>query len=690
VTVAAAEGGAPGGRLPGRLALTSVGPGGSFRRSASVITTPRQLKEVAAAYADMESFAYDFETRGERRNDPRHAIPFWISLAGPGRADVIPFGHPLGRVVGFEWSKLKKNGEPYANAKQLPVVGPAPAQLSTETVFEALEPILLGPAEKTGHGLKFDLEVAARYYGVVPPPPYFDTMIAAFLIDETHLGGYPYSLGSCVKREFKFEYDKSLGRIGVDKFPFDEAARYGRLDSKYAWLLKQTYVDQIEAENLTELFDLEMRVLECVVWMEEAGVMIDVAGLDTLIARVEAEMAATYARVAKAAGHPINLNADAQIIELLFGHYDRDLVNPRTGRRGRWTGPHQPHPDYVTKVRRDPQTSAAALQSTASLRKNPVVKDILHWLELSKLHSTYLLNIKGRLHNGRCHADFDQRGARTGRFSCRTPNLQNIPTRRSNEVRELFIAPPGHKLIVADYSQIELRLLAHYSRDPLLIKAYQDGLNLHKITGCKAYHVSEEELTKEQYSRAKNCNFSMAYGAQASTLVEKYGVPNLGEAEDLINAFFGTYTRVDPWRRSVVRKCVATRITRAEAKAKKCRPSAPYVTTILGRKRRLPDITSYEFGRRKAAERQAVNTVIQGSAGDLIKLAMVRLHERLRDSPCLLMLTVHDELVVQAPDELVAWASEMLRESMEDLPLKLRVPLLADITVCERWSEGKG
>jgi DNA polymerase I-like protein with 3'-5' exonuclease and polymerase domains len=670
---------------PAGAALQRLRPA---RRSTSVVTTKAQLREVAKAYADMESFAYDFETKGEKRNDPRHAIPFWISLAGPGRADVIPFGHPLGNVTGFEWSKLKKDGNPYANARQLPIVGDPPAQLSAETVFEALEPVLLGPAEKSGHGLKFDLEVAARYYGAVPPPPYFDTMVAAFLIDETHLGGYPYSLGSCVKREFRFEYDKSLGRIGVDKFPFAESARYSRLDSKYTWMLKGTYLDQIEEDGFTELFELEMKVLECVVWMEEAGVAIDIPGLDTLIAKVEAEMAATYARIETAAGYPINLNADAQIIKLLFGEWDPNLEHPRTGRRGRWTGPHQPHPDFVTKVRRDPQTSAAALQATASLRKNPIVKDILKWLELSKLHSTYLLNIKSRLHNGRCHADFDQRGTRTGRFSCRTPNLQNVPTRRSNEVRELFIAPLGYKLLVADYSQIELRMLAHYSRDPLLLKAYQDGLDLHTITARKAYHIpANEEPTKEQRSRAKNCNFSMAYGAQASTLVDKYGVPNLAEAQDLIDAFFGTYVRVDPWRRSVVRKCIQTRITRAEAKAKGCRPQAPYVTTILGRKRRLPDITSFEFGRARAAERQAVNTVIQGSAGDLIKLAMVELHRRLKDTPCVLMLTVHDELVVQAPDDMVEWASEQMRASMEDVPLKLRVPLVADITVCDRWSE---
>jgi DNA polymerase I-like protein with 3'-5' exonuclease and polymerase domains len=650
------------------------------RRSASVVTNLRQLKELVAAYSEFENFAFDFETKGDRRNDPRHAVPFWISMAGPGRADTIPFGHPLGRITGYEWSKLKTNGEPYANAKRLPIVGMPPDQLSTETVFEALHPLLFGQAEKIGHNLKFDLEVAARFYGAVPPPPYFDTQIAAFLINESFRGGYPYALGSCVRREFAWEYDKSLGRIGVDLFPFEQAAQYSRLDSKYTWLLRQRYAGQIEDEGLTELFELEMKVLQAVVWMEEAGVAMDVAGLDDLTAKVEAQMAATYARIEKAAGFEINLNADAQIVRLLFGEFDKDA--------GKWTGPHQPHPKFKTEVRGDPQTSAAALQARASLRKDPVVKDILSWQELHKLHSTYLLNIKARLLNGRCHADFDQRGARTGRFACRTPNLQNVPTRRSNEIRELFIAPAGHKLIVADYSQIELRLLAHYSRDPLLIKAYEEGLNLHEITARRAYHIPpNEDVPKEKYSRAKNCNFSMAYGAMAQTLVDKYGVPSLAEAQELIDAFYGTYRRVEPWRQSVMAKCRKSRITKAEAKARGCKPVTAHVTTILGRKRRLSDINSMVWKLRAAAERQAVNTVIQGSAGDILKVAMVALHEGMADSPCKLMLTVHDELVVQAPDHLVDWATEVMRKAMEDIPVSLRVPLVADISVCERWSE---
>lgn len=647
-------------------------------RSASVITTERQLKEMVAAYSDFEAYAFDFETRGELRNDPRHAIPFWVSFAGPGRADVIPFGHPLGDVWGYDIPMTKDGSRPLKNRKPIALLTQPPGQLMPEAVFDGLEPLFFNKALKIGHNLKFDLEVAASIYdGVWPGGPYFDTQIAAFLIDETHLGGFPYSLGQCVEREFKYVYDKSLGRIGVEKFPFSESARYSRLDSKYTWLLYRRYRRQIAEAKLDDLFDLEMRVLACVVWMEEAGVEINEEGLDKLTATVKGQMDAVQARINTAAGWEVNVNADEQIRRLLFGEKD-------AGGRG-----HQPHPYYTTEKKGVPQVSAAALTATRSLRKDPVAADITKWLELSKLHGTYLLNIKRRMLNGRCHADFDQRGARTGRFSCRTPNLQNIPTRRSKEVRELFIAPPGHKLIVADYSQIELRVLAHFSKDPKLIQAYVDGLNLHKITAMRAYHVAEEDLTELQYSRAKNCNFSMAYGAQASTLVEKYGVGTLTEAQSLIDAFFDTYARVDPWRRSEVRACKRRRITRLEAEQKGCRPQRPYVETILGRRRHLPDLFSYNFKLQAQAERQCINTKIQGSAGDILKLAMADIHGRLLGSSSVLMLTVHDELVVQAPDAEAEWAAEETRQAMEDvlLPVTLRVPLVADIKIVDRWSE---
>lgn len=639
-------------------------------RRSSVVLTERQLKEVVEVYSGFDAFAFDFETRGQRRDDPRRAEPFWLSLAGPGRADVIPFGHPLGDVVAWDVAMTKDGSRPLKNRKPAPVHANPPEQLGAETVFGMLDRLFFGPAAKIGHGVKFDAEILAAAYGEIPPGPWEDTMIAAFLVDETHRGGRPYSLGSCVNREFRYLYDKSLGRIGVEKFPFSEAADYSWHDSRYAWLLRERYARQIEEAGLGRLYELEMDVLRCVVWMETAGVAIDEDGLDKLTARIGGQMDEVYGRVEQAAGWPINLNADAEIRRLLFEE------------RG-----HTPHPEFVTEMRKDPQVSAAALQATPALRKDPVVKDVLKWLELHKIHATYLLNIKEMLNKGRIHADFDQRGARTGRFACRKPNLQNIPTRRSKELRELFVPAPGCRLIVADYSQIELRLLAHFTKDPLLIKAYQEGLNLHTITARRAYHV--EEPTPEQYSKAKNCNFSMAYGAMAQTLVDRYGVPTLREAEDLIEAFFGTYTKVDPWRRRVVARCRATRVTRLEAKERGCRPSPPYVETILGRRRRLPDLFNPERRVRAAAERQAVNTKIQGSAGDLLKLAMVNVYGALAGTASALLLTVHDELVVETPEPEAEEIAALVKESMEvlELPVPLRVPLVADVKICDRWSE---
>lgn len=671
------------------MTVAAVGPkhfigAGRRRRSSSLILTEDELKRAVDRFLEYDSFAFDFETMGERRNDPRHAVPFWVSLAGPGDAIVIPFGHPKGDIARLEIPMTKDGSRPLKNRKPIPHYALPPRQLDADTVFWHLEPLFFGPACKIGHGLKFDLEVAAHHYGRIPPAPYSDTMIAAFLINETHFGGQPYSLGACVQREFRYLYDKSLGRKGVENFPLSEAANYSWHDSRYTWLLDRKYQQRIESDGLTDLYALEMDVLRCVVWMEEAGVALDEPALDAMIKTISAQLDATYDKVRTAAGWDINLNANAEIIRLLFGEWDEETA--------RWTGGrgHQPHSHFVTPKRHDPQVSAAALQSTARLRKDPVVKDILHWQELHKIHVTYLLNMKSRLYHGRLHADFDQRGARTGRFSCRTPNLQNVPTRKSKEIRELFIAPPGYRLVVADYSQIELRVLAHFSRDPLLIQAYNEGLNLHTITARRAYHIPEDqEPTSEQYSRAKNCNFSMAYGAQASTLVEKYGVPNETEAQDLIDAFFSTYRRVDPWRRRLVAECRATRILRSEAALKGCRATPPFVTTILGRRRRLPDLFSAEWGKRMAAERQVVNTKVQGSAGDILKVAMVNLYNALAGTTSMLMLTVHDELVTQVPEDEVYDVADVVRDCMEDveLPVTLRVPLVADIKICDRWSQ---
>lgn len=624
-----------------------------------------QLAEVVAAYKEFDEFVFDVETKGEHPLDPGRNEVFWISLAGPGRADVIPMGHPLGTIIRYE-APLTKTGKVSlsASAMPTPIYSRPPSQLWPEEVFGGLEPLFFSKRRKIGHNTKFDLQSIAKYYGILPPPPYGDTSVAAHLINENHIGYKPYGLESCVKREMGFTWEKSFGKNPAAA-PFNIAARYSYFDAKYTWLLDRHLKPILEEEGMLALYEMEMEVLEVVCHMEMRGVDIDVPAIKAADESFAAEIAEVYAKVEKAAGWKINLNADAEVRKLVY-----EIRKHK--------------PKVFTKVLQEPSIAAKALAPYAV--KDPIVGAVVKWADLSKMHTTFIKGIQSRLVDGRVHCDFDQRGARTGRFSSRTPNLQNIPTRQTKVIRDIFIAPPGHKLVVGDYSQIELRLLAHYTQDPLLIKAYTEGLDLHTLTATRAYHTKEP--TERERSLAKNVNFSMVYGGGPATIMARYEVP-YQEAQNLIDAFFSTYTRVKPWTAAVIKKCKTNRVSAQYAEWTGKKESPPYVETILGRKRRLPEIFWSDFEHRGLAERQAVNTVIQGSAGDICKVAMVNVLRAFEGRPWHLILTVHDELVSVVPEEDAEEARTVQQKAMEDLtlPVKLRVPLVAEVKICSRWSE---
>lgn len=382
-----------------------------------IVTTLDQLRAVVEVYLDFDAFAFDVETKGPHRLDPRRNEVFWLSLAGPGRGDAIPLGHPLGEIVDWDIAR-KKNGEPRKGAKPKPIFGRPPRQLAPAEVFRALRPLFFSGRRKIGHNVKFDVESTAKYFGEPVPPPFEDTAIQAYLIDENHRGNRPYSLGSVVEREFGYVYEKSLGRVGVETFPFRQAARYAYHDAKYTWLLDGYQKPQLEYEGVLSVYELEAELLECVIAMEVAGVAIDTEGLQALDRELKQQIKEVEERLYEANGGEFNLNADRQVAELIFV------------KRG-----HKPR--VFTPKLQEPSVAAHALDPFI---KDPVVRDFLQWDELHKMHTTYVTGILNRLHAGRLHADFDQRGTRTGRFSAREPNLQNIPSRRSKQIRGLFIA----------------------------------------------------------------------------------------------------------------------------------------------------------------------------------------------------------------------------------------------------------
>lgn len=473
------------------------------------VATERQLQEVVSAYLEFDEFVFDVETLGVHRADPRRNEVFWISLAGPGRADVIPCGHPLGELLSWpddELHRVHPTTKKLQERRINPASGrekwfdvpqpfsPPPPQLWVSQVMAGLEPLFFSQREARrviGQNVKFDLESVAKYYGGrVPPPPYGDTLIAAKLVDENQL---TYRLGDLVKRAFKFEYEK-IGRTGPEKFPFSEARMYSFYDAKYTWLLWRRYEKLLVREGLQHIFDLEMELLPVIIDMEMTGTPIDVNALKQLGDEFSMEMARLQVALNKAAGWEINLNASRQVAKLVY-----DVRGHRC--------------EVFTEKTGEPSTSKDTLQS---FKSDKVVAQILEYSQLQKLYGTFVKGLLESQVDGRIYPSFNQVGTVSGRASCSNPNLQQIPSRseRGKKIRSVFVASPDHTLIIADLSQIELRMLAHYTRDPELLRAYRENVDLHGMTAAVVFG---DDYTDIQRSYAKNANFCVPVTTQALT-----------------------------------------------------------------------------------------------------------------------------------------------------------------------------
>jgi DNA polymerase I-like protein with 3'-5' exonuclease and polymerase domains len=640
------------------------------------ILTLDQLEVLVDDYMQFEEYVFDVETMGEHRDDPYRNEVFWISLAGPGRADAIPCGHPVGERVEYDpdddTHRIAKNGhyqehrinETSGRLKWFDIPAqftPAPPQLWVSDVMETLRPLLFSKKKrKIGQNVRFDLESVAKYYNALPPPPYGDIIVAAKLVNENHFG---YKLGEMVKREFHFEYEK-IGKAGPEKFPYSEAYMYSYYDAKYEWLLWEKYGPLLEKENVAHIFDIEMDVLEVILDMERAGITLDEERLAELGVIFSKEMARLMIDIEKANEGPINLNANEQVADLVYEK--------------------RKHPCKVFTPSGKRSTASDTLES---FHKDPIVKKIGEYAKFSKLQSSFVINLQNRVFENKIHPSVNQVGARTGRSSVSEPNIQQIPVRSEDgkRVREVFVASPGHLLIVSDLSQIELRVLGHFTQDKQLLRAYRNNLDLHALLAARVFG---EDFTPIDRLYAKNGNFSVLFGAAAPTLVRRYGFPNVRLAQQVIDGFYATYRRVEPWKEEI--------LDTARRKYRKG-VSPPYVSTILGRKRRLPELNSSVRGVRAGAERQAVSSIIQGSAADLFKLAMIDCHELLQKQAWEghIIMTVHDELVVEVPERYAKEGLVLVKSAMESVvnpfteePI-LSLPVVADAKIVERWSDAK-
>ena len=413
--------------------------------------------------------------------------------------------------------------------------------------------------------------------------------------------------------------------------------------------------EQLRARDLDGVFrDVEMPLAFVLRDMEQEGFLVDADALRQLGVSFDATIARLIDEIAELAGEKINLNSPKQLGEMLFERMG--LPAPKKTRTG-----------Y--------STSAEVLEELAA--EHPVCAKILEYRKYSKLRSTYIDSlIQLRDDAGRVHTHFDQVGTATGRLSSSEPNLQNIPVRTElgREIRGAFIAKPGHVLVDADYSQIELRVLAHISGDATMIDAFRKGEDIHARTAAEVYGVPFDQVTHQMRSASKAVNFGIVYGISAFSLSQDIGV-SVAEAKAYMEAYFATFPGVRKYMDEVVEKA----------------REMGYVETLLHRRRDLPELKSSNFNLRSFGERVALNMPVQGTAADVMKLAMVAVHKRLKaeNLQARLVLQVHDELIVECPEEEAETVAKLLEEEMEHV-VSLSVPLTAEAHWGKNWLEAKG
>jgi DNA polymerase-1 len=457
-------------------------------------------------------------------------------------------------------------------------------------------------------------------------------------------------------RQYSDLAGKGKSQIPFAEVPQSEAAAYCGADSTTVLALYDFFAPSLREMKLERLLDtIEMPLVGVLVDMEWTGIAIDRGRFQQLAAELTHDMAELEAKIAEAAGTSINLNSPRQLATLLFEKLQLPVLK---------------------KTKTGPSTDADVLDQLAAMG-HEIPALILQYREVQKLKSTYVDVLPARVHpmTGRIHTSFNQTGAATGRLSSSDPNLQNIPVRspRGEEIRAAFVPAEGCRFVVADYSQIELRLMAHLSKDPAFVAAFRAGGDIHRQTASVIFGVPLEQVTSEMRSRAKTINFGTIYGQGPFALARQLGITQ-DEAKNFITQYFERFAGVRAYLDQQVK------LAREQG----------YVETLFGRRRYIPEIKDKNFNLRAFAERTAQNTPLQGSAADLIKLAMVDIHRTLAAEhlEARLLLQVHDELVLEAPVAEVDRVVALVREHMEGAA-KLDVPLVVDVGVGGNWLAAK-
>ena len=551
-------------------------------------------------------------------------------------------------------------GEAWYIPTQAPSGAPT---LAPDVVQRHLGPLLADPdLPKCGHNLKYDLEILRRA-GFTVRNLAFDTMIAEWLINPASpnlgLKNLAWARLGVQMTPIKDLIGTGRSQKAMDEVPLEKAAPYACADAELSFQLVQKLRPGLEEHQQLDLFqDLEMPLISVLADMEMKGVKLDMGWLETLSDELERRLARQEAEIYALAGQEFNVNSPQQLSGVLF-----DTLNlPTRGLRKTKSG-------YYS-------TRAAVLDRLSDA--HPIVEHILTYRSLAKLKSTYV-DALAELQNpetGRVHTSFNQVATVTGRLSSSDPNLQNIPirTEEGRRVRRAFVAEEGHLLVGADYSQVELRVMAHVSEDPALISAFRRGEDVHATTAAAVFGVPREQVGYDMRRIAKAVNFGLIYGQSAYGLSRQIGV-SVSEAETFIRRYFERFPRVKAYMEQMKKEAV----------------ERGYVETLLHRRRYFPELrpgSHASHNRRQAALRMAINTPIQGTAADIIKLAMLRLHRRLREEELSsrMILQVHDELVLEVPEEERDTVIPVICEAMQGA-FELKVPLSVDVEVGTNWED---
>lgn len=610
---------------PASAPVASALAGAEYR----LVATPAEFADFLGKLREKKRFAFDTET----------------TSVSPRAADLVG--------MSFAWEELQ--------GWYLPVRAPAgEVCLDPAATLDALRPILEDPSvEKVGQNLKYDA-IVLRRAGVRLAGIAFDTMVASYLLDA---GTRSHNLDELARRWLQHETIKIESLIGsgknqrrMDEAPTRLVADYAGEDALVAWRLVPLLGKRLGEAGLEPLFrDVELPLIDVLVELEYNGIRVDVGRLAELSQRYGERMQVIEAEIYALAGRPFNLASPKQLQEVLFDEL---------------------HLPVVKRTKTGPSTDAEVLEQLAELHALPA--KIIEYRQYAKLKSTYVDALPEMVlaETGRVHASFNQVVAATGRLSSSDPNLQNIPVRteEGREIRSAFV-PGGDDwlLLAADYSQIELRVLAHYSQDPRLLAAFANDEDIHAAVAAALGGVPLTAVTDDMRRRAKTVNFGVIYGQSPFGLAKQLGIEQ-GEAAAFIESYFSGYPGIENFMQATLSECRRN----------------GYVGTVLGRRRAIEGVRPEPGRQKNLAERTAINSVIQGSAADLMKLAMIHVHRRLARERlrARMLLQIHDELIFEVPSDELDGLAVLVSEEMVGA-YALRVPLKVDLKSGPNWAEAK-